>query len=75
MKDLQANESRVTYVNDLAHQLGDEGHPDIELITAKQTVRVLFLQRVTENFTCLLASDLNELFMTRFKCFHVLGSE
>ncbi|XP_074621265.1 spectrin alpha chain, non-erythrocytic 1-like [Acropora palmata] len=37
MKDLQANESRVTYVNDLAHQLGDEGHPDIELITAKQT--------------------------------------
>lgn len=74
MKDLQANESRVTYVNDLAHQLGDEGHPDIELITAKQTVRV-FLQMVTENFTHLLISDLNELFMTSFKCFHVTGSE
>lgn len=40
MKDLQANESRVTYVNDLAHQLGDEGHPDMDLITGKQTVRV-----------------------------------
>ena len=75
MKDLQANESRVTYVNDLAHQLGDEGHPDIELITAKQTVRVTFLQMVTENFTPLFISDLNELFMTSFKCFHVLGSE
>ena len=39
MKDIQANESRVTYINDLAHQLGDEGHPDIELISTKQTVR------------------------------------
>ena len=38
MKDIQANESRVTYINDLAHQLGDEGHPDIELISTKQTV-------------------------------------
>ena len=38
MKDLQANESRVTYINDLAHQLGDEGHPDIELISTKQAV-------------------------------------
>ncbi|CAH3114647.1 unnamed protein product [Porites lobata] len=37
MKDIQANESRVTYINDLAHQLGDEGHPDIELISTKQT--------------------------------------
>ena len=39
MKDIQANESRVTYINDLARQLGDEGHPDIELISTKQTVR------------------------------------
>ena len=39
LKDIQANESRVTYINDLAHQLGDEGHPDIELISTKQTVR------------------------------------
>ena len=38
LKDIQANESRVTYINDLAHQLGDEGHPDIELISTKQTV-------------------------------------
>jgi len=39
LKDIQANESRITYINDLAHQLGDEGHPDIELISTKQTVR------------------------------------
>ena len=39
LKDIQANESRVTYINDLAHQRGDEGHPDIELISTKQTVR------------------------------------
>ena len=38
MKDLQANESRVTYINDMADQLGDEGHPDIELISIKQRV-------------------------------------
>lgn len=43
MKDLQANESRVTYINDLAHQLGDEGHPDIELISTRQTVRTILL--------------------------------
>lgn len=36
LKDIQANESRVTYINELAHQLGDEGHPDIELISTKQ---------------------------------------
>lgn len=39
LKDIQANESRVTYINELAHQLGDEGHPDIELISTKQAVR------------------------------------
>ena len=44
LKDIQANESRVTYINDLAHQLGDEGHPDIELISTKQTVRNLILE-------------------------------
>ena len=51
MKDLQANESRVTYINDLAHQLGDEGHPDIELISTKQTVWDFFLVPVVNNFT------------------------
>jgi len=40
LKDIQANESRITYINDLAHQLGDEGHPDIELISTKQTVGI-----------------------------------
>ena len=39
LKDIQANESRVTYINELAHQLGDEGHPAIELISTKQAVR------------------------------------
>ena len=38
LKDLQANESRITYINDLADQLAEEGHPDIELITTKQKV-------------------------------------
>ncbi|XP_048586984.1 spectrin alpha chain, non-erythrocytic 1 isoform X2 [Nematostella vectensis] len=36
LKDLQANESRVTYINDLADQLAEEGHPDMELISMKQ---------------------------------------
>ena len=39
MKDLQANESRVTYIKDLADQLSDEGHPDTEMINDKKTVR------------------------------------
>lgn len=30
---------------------------------------------ITENFTSLLTSVLNELCMTGFKCFHVVGSE
>lgn len=38
LKDLQANESRITYINDLADQLAEEGHPDIELISLKQRV-------------------------------------
>lgn len=36
MQDIQANESRVTEVNELAEKLQKEGHPDKELIRSRQ---------------------------------------
>lgn len=38
IQDVQANETRITSVNQLAKKLLDEGHPDVSLIISKQKV-------------------------------------
>ena len=38
LQDVQANETRITGINQLAKKLLDEGHPDVSLIISKQKV-------------------------------------
>ena len=43
VQDVQANETRITSVNQLAKKLLDEGHPDVSLIISKQKVMTVHL--------------------------------